>query len=709
MDVSIVIVSYNSQRVLKPCLESLERQTFSGKAEVIIVDNASHDGTPEMIERDFPWVKLVAGKENVGFSRGVNLGIREASMRYLLVLNPDTVVRENSVERLVRFMEEHEDAGIVGPKLVFPDETLQYSCRRFYTWKVLLLRRTFLGKLFKNSKAVSEHLMLDYDHATTREVDWILGACMLVRREAIESVGLMDERFFLYFEDVDWCYRMNQKGWKVYYYPEAVVIHAHARESAQSVLNRSFISHLASLIRYYEKWNFILYFLKKYREFGKILLFLVVDVAAFNVAFLCAYYLRLSLHEIFTNPIYPIAAYSRFVVFENLLFVFSYFALGLYRIRRETAYIDELFGIGRAIVFASILLMASTYLSHIRTYSRMVVAFLVPFAVAVDWIFRTGIRALHRKLLSQKIDLKRVCIVGPVERARDLESRLLGDETIGVDVVGIVEPQEHLAGGVSRGSLGSISELEGIIDRYRIQEVIFLPAAVSEERLAEFVTMGRRRVLDITVLTDYSGLVVRQAAVANLAGRPVIAYQRDTRYAFDRLTKRVLDLFLGLVFGVASILFFVVYYLYASARGVKPFKHEERLGLGGEPFTIPIAGTGSADGPSDLVNLPLFWLVVIGKMSMVGPYPFPAEEEDALKRRANFRFEVRPAVTGYWRAGKSAQLELEDVLAQDANYIRNWTLTQDLKILMTTLGKILLGRRRCLSVSNRREVSKIAR
>ncbi|UCH83316.1 MAG: sugar transferase, partial [Candidatus Latescibacterota bacterium] len=576
---------------------------------------------------------------------------------------------------------------------IYHDGNLQYSCRRFYTFKVLLLRRTFFGKIFKDSTAVADHLMLDFDHNSTREVDWILGACLLVRREAVESVGLLDERFFLYFEDVDWCYRMGQKGWKVFYHPESVVVHNYARDSAQSVINRSFIAHLASLIRYYEKWNFVLYFLKKYREVIKILLFLLVDLVAFNVAFVSAYYLRVALGDIFTNPIFPVSAYTRFVVFENLLFTFTYFAAGLYRIRRETSPVDELFDISKAIILASILLMTSTYLSHIRTYSRMVVAFLVPFAILYDWILRTIIRKLHRGLLGQKIDLKRVCLVGPMDRARELESRLLGEKSLGVDVVGVITTDSPDSGD-ELGSLGQLDELEDIVTRYRIQELIFLPKAVSDNRIAGFVTMGRRRVLDITVLTDYSGLVIRKASVGTLVGRPAIEYRRDTRYAIDRMAKRLLDIVLGVVFLVVSIPFSVVYFLYASLRGGVPFSGEDRLRRGGERFVLPVAGDRSSNGPSDIVNLPLFWLVVTGKMSMVGPYPLPPEDASAIDEAAAFRYDVSPGVTGYWRIGRDREIPLEDLLAQDANYVRNWSLLQDLKILIMSFGNMLFGRKR---------------
>jgi lipopolysaccharide/colanic/teichoic acid biosynthesis glycosyltransferase len=561
---------------------------------------------------------------------------------------------------------------------------------------VLLLRRTFLGKIVKNSKAVADHLMLDYDHETTREVDWILGACMLVRREAVQSVGQMDERFFLYFEDVDWCYRMKQKNWKVYYCPKSVVTHDYARDSAQSVINRSFVAHLASLIRYYEKWNRVLYFVKRYREVLKLLLFLVADLVAFNAAFLSAYYLRIALGDVFTNPLFPIFNYKKFVYFENLLFVFSYFALGLYKVRRDTTSVDELFSIVRAIFLASVLLMASTYLGQIRTYSRMVVAFLVPFAVLYDWALRSGVRKLHRLLLAQKIDLKSVCIVGPWEQAKALERNLQDDASLGVDVVGIVgtDPTIDSAG----KSLGSPEELDALVDRYRIQEIVLLPGAVPDDRIAELVTMGRRRALDITVITDYSGMVIHQASVTSRAGRPAISYRRDTRYTIDRVVKRLMDIVLGLLFLVVSLPISVVYLLYASIRDGAAFSREERLGLGGKPFMLPVAGTRSSAGPSDIVSSPLFWLVVTGKMSMVGPYPFPSGTGVLLDDAAGFRFDARPGITGFWRMGSGDEVHLDDLLAQDASYIRNWSLGQDLKILMMSLRNIILGRKRILII-----------
>ncbi len=699
MTVSIIIVTYNSARVIGACLDSLASDAASGLAEVIVVDNASSDDSVRVVRDRYSWATLITSGENLGYSKGVNLGIQSARGRFLLILNPDTVVRRGTLRKLIEFVEKTPDAGIVGPKLVFHDGTVQLSCRRFYTFRVLLMRRTPLGKIFKNSKAVSDHLMLDFDHDSTREVDWLLGAAMFVRREAVDNVGMMDERFFLYFEDVDWCYRMKQRGLKVYYLADAVIEHGYKRESAQAVLNRSFAAHLVSLFRYYEKWNPVFYFFKRYREVLKVALFLLLDLVAFNAAFFAAYGLRVLLADVFTNPIFAVRAYHRFLFFENLLFVFTFAFIGLYRIRRETRAAEELFTIVRAIVVASVLLMTSTYLSQIRTYSRMVVVFMVPFAILFDGLLRAGVRHLHRRLLAFKVDLKRACVVGPRDAAREVEARLMKDDALGFDVVGVVDTAGQ-SDGILTGTLGPVENIERIVERYRIQHVVVLPHAVGDELLAELVALGRRRVIDVTVLTDYAGLVFHQARVADLQGRPVIFYPRDTRYLLDRFVKRALDLVFGIAFAVVSLPGYVLYSLYAFSRARKPFVYSQRLGARGKPLVVPVAGNGQPDGPSDFVNLPLFWLVVIGKMSIVGPYPLRPEDAEYVGRVGRFRYEMRPGATGYWRMGPS-RISREDLLVQDTAYVQNWSLANDAKIILETITSMIGGRQRVLEITTR--------
>jgi lipopolysaccharide/colanic/teichoic acid biosynthesis glycosyltransferase len=432
---------------------------------------------------------------------------------------------------------------------------------------------------------------------------------------------------------------------------------------------------------------------------AKVALFLLLDLIAFNAAFFAAYGLRVLLAGIFTNPIFPVRAYYQFLFFENLLFVFTFAFIGLYRIRRETRTAEELFTIARAIVLASVLLMTSTYLSRIRTYSRMVVVFMVPAAIIFDGLLRAAVRHAHRRLLTYKVDLKRACVVGPRDQAREVEARLMKDDALGFDVVGVVDTAGQ-SEGILTGTLGSMDNIERIVDRYRIHHIVVLPNAVGDEILAELVALGRRRVIDVTVLTDYAGLVFHQARVADLQGRPVIFYPRDTRYLLDRFAKRALDLVFGAGFAVVSLPGYVLYSLYAFSRARKPFVYSPRLGAKGKPLVVPVAGSGQPDGPSDFVNLPLFWLVVIGKMSIVGPYPLRPEDAEHVGRVGRFRFDMRQGVTGYWRMGPS-RIGREDLLVQDTAYVQNWSLSNDAKVILETVGYMIRGRKRVLDITTR--------
>ena len=250
VDISIIIVNYNTRDLLEECLKALFFNPPSCGFEVLVVDNCSRDGSRTLLERRFPQCTLIGNRRNLGFARAANQAHRMSRGEYCLVVNPDLKVLPGSVQRLWEFMDSHRDVGIVFPKLYNPDGSIQYSCRTFHTIGTIFLRRTPLGKLFPNSRILRDHLMTDWDHESMREIDWALGGCMMVRREAILGPHLFDERFFLYFEEVDLCYRMKKTPWKVVYNPEAAMIHHHLRESAGRGLNRQKIEVIKSWMKF---------------------------------------------------------------------------------------------------------------------------------------------------------------------------------------------------------------------------------------------------------------------------------------------------------------------------------------------------------------------------------------------------------------------------------------------------------------------------
>jgi len=219
---------------------------------VLVVDNASTDDSREMVQSEFPWVHLIANAENAGFTRGHNQAVRESHGQYLLILNSDTIILEGELQKLIDFAEANPEAGIIGPRLLNPDGSLQYSCRRFPNLAAAIFRNTPLGRLFPQNRYTRDYLMTDWDHSTPRDVDWVSGAAMFVRRRVFEQLQGFDESFFMYCEDVDLCYRAWLAGWKVVYYPEAQIIHAIGR-STDRVANKMIRQFHSSMYRFYKK------------------------------------------------------------------------------------------------------------------------------------------------------------------------------------------------------------------------------------------------------------------------------------------------------------------------------------------------------------------------------------------------------------------------------------------------------------------------
>jgi N-acetylglucosaminyl-diphospho-decaprenol L-rhamnosyltransferase len=217
-DASVVVVTYNSAAWIERCLESVRG------LETIVVDNGSTDGTVALVRERFPAVRLLE-QENAGMGGGNNAGMRIASGRYFLLLNSDAWVVGDAVAQLVAFADEHPEAAVVGPRLLNPDGSLQRSARAFPTLWRLATEYLFLRKLAPRSRTLNRFYEGGFDHDVVREVDWLFGACLLVRRDAADEVGLFDKDFFMFSEETDWCYRFRQAGWKVYFFPGAEVVH----------------------------------------------------------------------------------------------------------------------------------------------------------------------------------------------------------------------------------------------------------------------------------------------------------------------------------------------------------------------------------------------------------------------------------------------------------------------------------------------------
>jgi N-acetylglucosaminyl-diphospho-decaprenol L-rhamnosyltransferase len=258
-ELCIVIVNYNTRDLLRDCLRSVFASQAVPSLETWVVDNASGDGSAEMVRAEFPQVRLIANKDNRGYAAANNLALKQCQAKYVLLLNPDTVLPPEALAQAIDFLATHPDAGVVGPKLVRLDGSLDLACRRsFPTPEISFYRMVGLSRLFPKSRLFGRYNLTYLDPAQTAQVDSVVGAFMLVRAELLRQVGLLDEQFFMYAEDLDWCKRIKEAAnprtgqhWQVWYYPVVQVLHVKRASSSASARAQQAFNE--TMLQFYRK------------------------------------------------------------------------------------------------------------------------------------------------------------------------------------------------------------------------------------------------------------------------------------------------------------------------------------------------------------------------------------------------------------------------------------------------------------------------
>lgn len=260
---TIAINGYKSPEMLRLCLESLLKH-MEGTGidyEIIVADSATEEDTEMLMREEFPSVRFFPFRENVGFKTMVNTSLQEARGQYIFLINSDILLTEAVIPQMIDYLKTHPEIGILSPKQLNFNGTLQLSCFRFYRPLTILYRRTWLGNLPFAKRHLDWFVMADYDKKEPRSVDWVMGSAMLVTQAAVARVGMMDPRFFMYMEDVDWCRRFWEQGLKVVYYPQVSVYHYHGKGSAKGgfigslLFNRLTWYHIKSALQYFWKYR----------------------------------------------------------------------------------------------------------------------------------------------------------------------------------------------------------------------------------------------------------------------------------------------------------------------------------------------------------------------------------------------------------------------------------------------------------------------
>jgi lipopolysaccharide/colanic/teichoic acid biosynthesis glycosyltransferase len=516
--------------------------------------------------------------------------------------------------------------------------------------------------------------MSDYDHAESRAVDWLIGACMIVRREAVGEVGLMDERFFLYFEDTDWCYRMQQHGRQVWYVPGSVMVHTYERSSAKSVLSKPFLLHILSLLRYYEKWNTIFHFLRRNRGTIKSLVFVASDLIAINASFLAAYYLRGALQPLFVNSLYPLDWYSIFIILYNFLFLVTFASMGLYRIRRGTPLAEELSSVVKAVLIVFAVLLTASYLTKVRIFSRAVLLGHAVFSVILVTSSRRLIRRVHGALVSASFDLRRVLLVGDAGEAADFTAVASNNPEAGIDIIGRV--------GSGDGALGGIGELQSVVERFRVQEMMLLPSAVRDDAIVGIMTGPVSKSIRINIISPAARVTGRDTRSENIGGVYMFAVERGTSFLITRGMQRLIDLTTGLILFPVSLLCYLSFTTLGRIGGGGMIFSETRKGSRGD-IRWPRAMLISGREASDLVKPLLYLQLIAGRLSLIGPPARPSGSPGGWPV-------LRPGISGSWRVKPPA--DPAEAVADEILMLNNQTFAGRILLMVRSVIPCLTGR-----------------
>jgi len=502
VDLSVVIVSYNVRRFLEQALRSVFAALEGLEGEVWVVDNASSDGSVQMVREQFPQVKLIANEENVGFARANNQAIAQARGRYVLLLNPDTVVRKDTFRIMVKFMDEHPEAGAAGCKVLNPDGTLQLACRRgFPTPMVAFYKIVGLSSLFPKSRRFGRYNMTYLNPDEVAEVDAVSGSFMMVRREVVEKVGVLDPSFFMYGEDIDWCYRIKQAGWKVYYVPYTEIVHfkGESTKTVPRVRNQvEFYRAMYLFVRKHLKRHFIPHWVLTagivLRGTASLMgrgLHKVVFPTVDFVLSLTGLTLGILTRFGYFYPLPPYRDIRSYIIVYGacgVAWVGALWIAGAYGPKRYSplrAFLGTFLGF-LAVTSAPFFWKEYAFSRLVALYALIYNGILIPgWRVFLGWI--------GRRSRGFRFGRKRALVVGMGQEGVAFLRTVRDHPELGYDVVGVVSDGSAVGGEVEGVKvIGTVEDLPELVRSYQVDEIVVTTSSVPYSQVFEAASRVRR-------------------------------------------------------------------------------------------------------------------------------------------------------------------------------------------------------------------------
>ena len=688
IELSVVIVNYNVKSFLEQALLSIFKALEGIVSEVFVVDNGSGDGSGHLVRERFPQVHLIENRDNRGFARANNQALRKARGKTICLVNPDTLIREDTFRVCLDYLHAHPAVGAVGCKILNPDGSLQLSCRRsFPTPWVAFTKIVGLSFLFPESKIFGKYNLTYLDPDKTTEVDALSGSFMIVRKKTVAEVGLLDEAFFLYGEDLDWCYRIRQKGWKIVYLPETQIIHYKGQSTKEVPFNSLQIFYEAMHIfvkKHFRKgWSLLpMWFLllgvwirggfSFLSRIFRNLTFPFVDAVFLQLGLALAIGIRFGHLKYWSSYRLVDGVYS--LVWIGCLYIFGQYKKGIYSIR-------QVFG---AVLFGLLVNTSFTFFSPQYAFSRQVVltAGVLNALFLCGWRLVLQLATRSRSIpfigtMGRSLSRRRTLIVGYHPSGQRVLQQLKSCTDAGYEVVGFVGMHEKDLLDQKNGKvplLGTLNDLKRIALTHRIQEVIFFPEAMNSQRILRSVAETKDLHLDFKMVARNWELVIGRTSIDTLEDIPLIDLDYKIFNGPNIFFKRLMDL-------LVSVLLLPVWIPLLIYLSVHPSFHFRRIAISGgmdKALTIRELWKDGKNVKGFLGTISLYPEILLGRMSLVGTEMVPVQKSATVVG-------FKPGLTGLVQVNKKKHLKEEEKEKYTIYYLKNYSPLLDVEIILRTL------------------------
>jgi len=682
--VSVIIVNYNVKDFIVHAIQSLQRALNKIPHEIFVVDNASVDGSVQMIRSHFPQINLIENKKNIGFSAANNIALKKASGEYLVLLNPDTVVQEDTFTGLIAFMEKTPDAGAATCKILNPNGSFSLDSRHSIPtpltaiWKILGLSR-----LFPKSKIFGRYNLTYLDQNDTYPVDAISGSFMMIRRRTFEQVGYLDEDFFMYCEDVDYCYRILKEGWKIYYVPVSNIIH-YKGESTKKYNFDYVFNFNKSLYLFYKK-----HFQQKYITLFRWIILLgvfmrgviifiknffsanfvaITDLILLNVVIFLTFVVRFEIKSAFT--------FSNFV---NLYIVINGLATVIFL---AVAYALDLYGrfkfslvqIFKTNFISFFVLSGLTFFLNQFAFSRIVVVISAIFSTLAMIFWRIVLRSSNQTIpgtMTQDIFQKKTVLVGTDSKTENLVGKLKNQVHAGSNIVGLVSILKNDVGKIINGLpvVACLEQLDEYARMEKINQIIFLTHNIEYQLILKTMSRMDNAKIEFKIVPENLEIIIGKSLIERLDDYPLVDIDYAIGKTINRLNKRLFDIFVSFF----SLALTFPIWIFALLSEKKYYEIWD-----GKGKKLRIIQTNKKPFHGVINNLFLLLSVFWGKMS-VGGAPI------RLKKEKQPVYFYKPGITGLLQINRYRIDKSENEERFELFYLKHQSIWLDLEIILKSL------------------------